>query len=210
MIGAVLGGVIGHQFGGSNRAQAGATAAGALIGGVVGNSVDRSNGVGYVAQPTYYTQPVAVTRDVQRCTTVNQVNQRIVGYDVRYVYNGREFATRMPHAPGRTLRVNVDVHPYGQRRVSDVTVRRRRSTRAVSESARLAGEIGSPWTYASRVRELCGLLGIPDHEVRALAGFERARFRLESQRARGMQRRAGERFLGREAEERAGDVHHQR
>lgn len=113
VIGAVLGGVVGHQAGGSDRARDAATVAGALIGGVVGNQVDRSRGVGYVAQPAYYHQPVAVTRDVRRCDVVPTMTQRLVGYDVRYVYAGREYVTRMAEAPGRTIRVNVNVTPGG-------------------------------------------------------------------------------------------------
>ncbi|QJR14745.1 glycine zipper 2TM domain-containing protein [Usitatibacter palustris] len=133
VIGAVLGGVIGHQVGGSNRAQNAATVAGAVIGGAVGNHVDRTNGVGYVAQPAYYNQQVAVTHSVQRCTTTAAVSQRIVGYDVRYVHHGRPFVARMPHAPahGHMLRVGVDVFPgagpvparYGYGPVTPVYVR---------------------------------------------------------------------------------------
>ena len=34
-----------------------------------------------------------------------------VGYDVRYVYNGREFRTRLDRDPGQFLRVAVNVEP---------------------------------------------------------------------------------------------------
>ena len=37
--------------------------------------------------------------------------ERIVGYDVRYQYNGREFRTRMPYDPGQEMPVNVEVRP---------------------------------------------------------------------------------------------------
>jgi len=37
--------------------------------------------------------------------------ERIVGYDVRYEYNGREFRARMPYDPGKEMPVNVEVRP---------------------------------------------------------------------------------------------------
>jgi uncharacterized protein YcfJ len=40
-----------------------------------------------------------------------QVNERIVGYDVRYEYNGRELRIRLPYDPGQQMAVNVDVRP---------------------------------------------------------------------------------------------------
>lgn len=37
--------------------------------------------------------------------------ERIVGYEVRYEYNGREFRARMPYDPGKEMPVNVEVRP---------------------------------------------------------------------------------------------------
>ncbi len=37
--------------------------------------------------------------------------ERIEGYDVRYVYNGRGFVRRMDHPPDRKVRVRVRVTP---------------------------------------------------------------------------------------------------
>ena len=54
---------------------------------------------------------VPVTRDVQRCENVAESTERIVGYDVRYEYNGREFRSRLPFDPGNQMAVNVEVHP---------------------------------------------------------------------------------------------------
>ncbi len=117
VLGAIVGGVVGHQFGNSNRGRDHATVAGAVVGGLLGNHIERENGPGYtrVASPVAYTRQVPVARDVQRCRTVNDVRNLIAGYDVRYEYHGRQYSTRLPYEPGRTLRVNVDVHPYGHR-----------------------------------------------------------------------------------------------
>ncbi len=109
VIGAIAGGVIGHQFGSSSGGRDRGTAAGAIIGGLVGNQVDRQN-----AGPppeTTEVERVPVERDVRRCRTVGDVREVAVGYDVRYRYGGREFMTRMPYDPGRRVRVAVDVRP---------------------------------------------------------------------------------------------------
>ena len=105
LAGAIVGGVIGHQFG-SGRGNDAATVAGTLIGAAVGNnSARRRNG---------YTQ-VEYSRPVERCKTVMSERQeeRIDGYNVVYKYHGQKFATRMPYDPGREIRVRVDIRPVG-------------------------------------------------------------------------------------------------
>ena len=37
--------------------------------------------------------------------------ERVVGYDVAYRYNGRTYETRTDYDPGPSLRVRVDVAP---------------------------------------------------------------------------------------------------
>jgi uncharacterized protein YcfJ len=114
VLGAIVGGVIGHQFGHSSGGRDRGTAAGAIVGGLVGNSVDRDNGAGTyqtVTNDVVTTHGQPVTRDVQRCTTVSDVRDEVVGYNVRYEYAGREFTTQMPYDPGAEMPVNVDVRP---------------------------------------------------------------------------------------------------
>ena len=107
VLGAVVGGVVGHQLGHSSGGRDRGTAAGAIVGGLLGNQVDRQN-----AQPeTVEVERVPVTREVERCRTVNEVREATIGYDVRYDYRGRQFMTRTPRDPGRVLRVRVDVQP---------------------------------------------------------------------------------------------------
>ena len=60
---------------------------------------------------------VPVERTVERCRQVNEVREATVGYDVRYEYNGHQFATRLDRDPGRMLRVRVDVRPEEGREV---------------------------------------------------------------------------------------------
>jgi uncharacterized protein YcfJ len=105
LVGAIVGGVVGHQFG-SGRGNDAATVAGTLIGAAVGNdSSRRRNG---------YSQ-VEYSRPVQRCDTVirEREEERIDGYNVVYRYHGQKYATRMPYDPGRELRIRVDVRPVG-------------------------------------------------------------------------------------------------
>jgi uncharacterized protein YcfJ len=110
VLGAVIGGVAGHQVG-SGRGNDAATAAGAVIGGLIGNQVDRDQGrVGPGGQRTEV-ERVPVDRQVERCRTVNEVREATIGYEVRYEFGGRQFTTRMDRDPGRMLRVSVNVVP---------------------------------------------------------------------------------------------------
>lgn len=45
------------------------------------------------------------------CETAPETTERVVGYDVRYEYNGHEFRIRMPYDPGPQMAVNVEVRP---------------------------------------------------------------------------------------------------
>ncbi len=105
LFGAVVGGVIGHQFG-SGRGNDAATIAGTLIGAAVGNNSGRRH---HGHTTTEYSRPV------ERCKTVitERQEERIDGYNVVYRYNGQKYATRMPYDPGRELRIRVDIRPVG-------------------------------------------------------------------------------------------------
>lgn len=102
LFGAILGGVIGHQFGSGSGNDA-ATIAGALIGASAASNSDRGRGY----RSSEYSRPV------RRCETNYQSHQeeRIDGYDVIYTYHGRRYATRTPFDPGRKLKIRVDVRP---------------------------------------------------------------------------------------------------
>ena len=109
VIGAIAGGVIGHQFGNSSGGRDRGTAAGAVIGGLVGNQIDRDQGRVGPGSESVEVERRPVTREVERCRTVQDVREVPVGYDVRYRYGNREFVTRLPYDPGRRIRVAVDV-----------------------------------------------------------------------------------------------------
>jgi len=104
IVGAIIGGVIGHQFG-HGHSQDHATVFGSLAGAAIGSEVAVAKAGGYTT--TQHSRPV------RRCQTryTSREEERIDGYRVMYVYNGQKYATRMPHDPGRRLRIRVDVRP---------------------------------------------------------------------------------------------------
>jgi uncharacterized protein YcfJ len=101
ILGAVIGGVIGHQIG-SGRGRDAATAAGAVIGAGVGARQGERNGNSPTREYT-----------VERCDTrySDHWEERVDGYRVTYVYNGRRQVTQLPYKPGDRIRVRVDVSP---------------------------------------------------------------------------------------------------
>jgi uncharacterized protein YcfJ len=94
VIGGIAGGLIGHQFG-SGSGNTAATIAGTIGGAAVGSEVARRQGDGRV----------------ERCRTISDYSERVIGYDVTYRFQGREFATRLPYDPGPRLPVHVTVAP---------------------------------------------------------------------------------------------------
>lgn len=95
-IGAVAGGVVGHQVG-SGRGNDVATAAGALLGGLLGHNIENR---GTDDEPDF---------DRSRCRVLAQRGAAPVAYDVRYEYNGQQYVARMDHDPGRRVRIGQDV-----------------------------------------------------------------------------------------------------
>ena len=95
VLGAIIGGVIGHQIGTGHSRNVG-TAAGAVLGASIGHDVSMQNAR-------------AETRSVERCevNNVRSWEERIDGYRVAYRYHGRVYNTVMPYDPGERVRVRV-------------------------------------------------------------------------------------------------------
>jgi len=107
LLGAVIGGVIGHQVG-SGRGNDAATVVGTLIGAAIGNgSASKRHGDNYAVERH--------ARPVERCKTTYRDHQEksIDGYRVTYQYNGQRYVTEMPYDPGQKLKVRVDIRPAG-------------------------------------------------------------------------------------------------
>lgn len=100
IVGGIAGGVVGNQFG-SGSGKDIATVAGAILGASIGHDYKKRRAYGYDT----YTGPV------ERCEIRHDYyeEERIVGYDVKYRYNGRVYHTRMDRDPGRKVRVRVKV-----------------------------------------------------------------------------------------------------
>jgi uncharacterized protein YcfJ len=126
LLGGLLGGVIGHQFG-DRDGRGPATVAGAVIGGVIGHEIGESqdrrddgdyrdyrdyrDGRGYRGdRDGRYGGDYRYDRDERsgtRCSTeyVPSTERRFDGYDVVYEYGGREYRTVMSYDPGPRLAV---------------------------------------------------------------------------------------------------------
>jgi uncharacterized protein YcfJ len=100
-IGAIVGGVAGHQVGSGNGNTA-ATAGGALLGGLLGHQLQKRNDA-----------DEQTDLDRSKCRVIADNGAQPLGYDVRYEYQGREYVTRMDREPGQTLRVGRDIRDDG-------------------------------------------------------------------------------------------------
>ena len=95
VVGAVIGGLLGHQVGGGHGRDV-ATAGGVVAGAAIGANVGRSDQV--------------VTRDVQRCKTV-QRDAHPAYWDVTYDFRGRLHRAQFGAPPGRTIVVDENGVP---------------------------------------------------------------------------------------------------
>lgn len=94
-IGAIAGGVLGHQVD-----HGAGTAAGAILGGILGHQLEKE-------------RDRRDDLDTSRCRMVSDNSSAIEGYDVRYRYQGNEYTTRMAQDPGRRLLVGRDINYDG-------------------------------------------------------------------------------------------------
>jgi uncharacterized protein YcfJ len=92
-LGALVGGVLGHQVGGGNGRTL-ATVAGAAAGGYAGNKIQQKK----QQNDTY-------TTTEQRCNTVYDKKQVPAGYDVVYEYKGQKHHLHTDQKPGDSLPV---------------------------------------------------------------------------------------------------------
>jgi uncharacterized protein YcfJ len=96
LIGALVGGAVGSNLG-SGFGRAASTAVGVVAGSVIGNNVEAAN-----------TPPVATT--LRSCRSVSSVENRVVGWDVSYDYNGQRYTSRLAQPPaGDRIELSVGV-----------------------------------------------------------------------------------------------------
>ena len=104
VLGGIVGGLIGNQFGGGHGREA-ATAVGAVVGAFTGNNI---------ASRDRWQQPAPSSREVTTCRDVDDVQSRLVGYQVSYDYHGQQYTTLMRENPGRFVPVRVSVDLVGR------------------------------------------------------------------------------------------------
>lgn len=92
LVGAIAGGVLGHQVGdGSGRVLA--TTVGAVGGAVIGDRLE----------------PAPATRVIttRRCVTEQVIENRIAAYDVVYEWGGKQYRTQLDYDPGESLALEI-------------------------------------------------------------------------------------------------------
>jgi uncharacterized protein YcfJ len=92
-IGAVVGGLLGHEVGGGSGKVL-ATVAGAAAGGYAGNKIEQK-----VQQGDTY------TTTEQRCMTAYDSSEVPNGFEVTYELNGKQHRVHMDHDPGKSIPV---------------------------------------------------------------------------------------------------------
>ena len=92
VVGAIAGGLLGNAIGGGGG-RAAATGAGLIGGAMLGNQVEATG-------PAQY-------QTVRQCSTQTFYQNRTVGYNVTYEYNGRSYTTQTTDLPGKWIALNV-------------------------------------------------------------------------------------------------------
>lgn len=103
LISTIIGGALGNAVGNNKSSQRVGTVVGAVLGHSVGRDIVRANS--HPQQARYQT--------VRQCETVMEYDEqeRLMGYQVTYRYNGEEFTIRADQDPGDRIRLRVSHDP---------------------------------------------------------------------------------------------------
>ncbi len=103
IVSTILGGAIGNAVGHNKSNKRVGTVIGAVLGHSIGRDIVRGNN--HSGHRQYEV--------VQRCQTVYEQHEeeRLVGYQVTYLYNGEERSIRTDTDPGDQIRLRVNVEP---------------------------------------------------------------------------------------------------
>jgi uncharacterized protein YcfJ len=109
IVGGVLGGLLGNQFGGGNGKKA-LTAVGAVLGASIAAEASRGGGR---HDDRRWRDDRHHDAPVRRCDVRYESRrvEHVDGYEVTYRYGGRRFTKVVDEHPGDRLRVRVDVSP---------------------------------------------------------------------------------------------------
>lgn len=116
IIGGLLGGALGNEVGNNKSAKKVGAVAGAVLGASLANDYVRwRNGKDQNNYPPAKNHAANYRESYQeeRCETEYEVSyeERLIGYDVTYQYNGEQYHTRTRKHPGKRLKVAVEVTP---------------------------------------------------------------------------------------------------
>ena len=103
VVGGVVGGAIGHAVGHKKRNKQVGAILGSVLGATVGNAMAKNRH----QKPRYEDREVCETHHTAR------VEERLLGYDVAYEYNGHVYNVRMGSDPGAQVRLRVSHTPVG-------------------------------------------------------------------------------------------------
>ena len=96
LMGGIAGGAMGNAIGGGGG-KAAATMIGIMGGAILGDNIEG--------------QPMAQTKNVQRCSMQTFYENRTVAYNVVYEFAGKQYSVQMPNDPGPT--VQLQISPVG-------------------------------------------------------------------------------------------------
>lgn len=109
IVGGLLGGLVGRQFG-DGKGKDAATIAGVLVGSSIAR--DRSERYDYYKSQARGSGQRYVTYETRCATDVEyREEERVDGYRVTYLYDGETYTTRTERRPGEQIRVQVSVRP---------------------------------------------------------------------------------------------------
>jgi uncharacterized protein YcfJ len=111
ILGAVIGGGIGNAVGHSKTNKKVGAVVGSLLGGAIGHDLTRNRPPDYYYEEGYYNPPRYEER--KRCETRYETysEEKVIGYRVKYRYNGEVYSTRTRHDPGSSIRLRVTASP---------------------------------------------------------------------------------------------------
>ncbi|WP_281560052.1 glycine zipper 2TM domain-containing protein [Thalassomonas sp. RHCl1] len=113
VVGAVIGGTVGHVLFKKSDLKGVGTVAGAIIGGSVGNEIGHSNHSYRKSRHSHNHSGYhhASHRKVLHCSREYSSFEEISGYEVTYKYQGEIYHTRTRHHPGKKIKLRVTVDP---------------------------------------------------------------------------------------------------
>ena len=103
LVSTIIGGAIGNAVGHNKSNQRVGAILGAMLGHSIGRDIVRNESQrGDIEYNT-----------VQRCSTFHEQREeeRLVGYQVTYLYNGQEYSIRTDYDPGDRVQIRISVQP---------------------------------------------------------------------------------------------------